>query len=385
MKILFIVHADNVVYGAGKSLYTLLKNLDEEIQFDLLVDRPYTRYEDENPAHRLSTVMAGRAGTITLMPLPFSWCYVGEEARPWHMKALQVVRNCIWRLSGGWGRVRRIIEAGEYDIIHLNSVVLWPLIRKKYPTIVHVRELMRTRGIQARRAKRAFEKARHLILIDPVQAPPLAGVSTPRTILQNPFDMSKVPNLDAAALKETYGIPEGKVVFTIAGRITEEKGVPFVVEAFLKANPENAVLFVPGVGIPAVVERCKTVAAGNPNVIFPGEIDEGERIFAVSDYLIRGEDFFALGRTVYEALYAGCGAIIPGDRTQNIDAIEEHERFAPQIHFYPPRNTAALGHSFKTLGPRPAAARQGLSNAGEYAQRLESIYRKIISSPSKGI
>ena len=65
-------------------------------------------------------------------------------------------------------------------------------------------------------------------------------------------------------------------------------------------------------------------------------------IYAISDFIIRGEECFGVGRTVYEGLYSGCNVIIQGERQIDLFKISGYDKFKKKIFFYEPRNPEIL-------------------------------------------
>ena len=94
-------------------------------------------------------------------------------------------------------------------------------------------------------------------------------------------------------------------------------------------------------------------------------------VYALADYVLRGEAYPCVGRTIYEALYAGCGVIIPGSPANH--TLFEYERFAPRVHFYPPADEARLRAVFEALQTVKLADKRGESNVAAHVAAFDAI------------
>jgi glycosyltransferase involved in cell wall biosynthesis len=301
-------------------------------------------------------------GAVRRFWLPFEPCYKGRaplaaSAHVWAAYAL------MWRLS----RAKFRALARDYDVIHLNSVVLFPVVDAELPCVVHVREIV---DRDLTRVTASLERARGVIFIDEATRAPFAQTRLSNSIiLNNPVDMTGVdrPPADAEA---RLGAPlQQLTVFAIIGALIPEKGVDRVIRAFRRTHDRAARLIVVGEG--AQETALRALAAGDDRIVFWGQVNDTDPIFALADYVLRGESYPCVGRTIYEALYAGCGVIIPGSDRDH--TLFEYERFATRVTFYPPDDLVALHRSFEAhIGHKHAVAR-GESNAGAYATAFESF------------
>ncbi len=101
-------------------------------------------------------------------------------------------------------------------------------------------------------------------------------------------------------------------------------------------------------------------------------------MFALADYVLRGEPYPCVGRTIYEALYAGCGVIIPGAEADH--ALFEYERFASRIHFYPPADEARLQTVFDELAGHKLTDKHGASNVAEQVRAFDTFVRGAVTA-----
>lgn len=356
MKILFVTHTLKVG-GATRSLMELLRNVDGVV-CDLLVPR-WSRRSDEE----IRAMFGSSIRRVERTWLPFDLCYRGRP--PTYRAIHRYMAALLWRL--GRRRLEDRIASQGYDAIHLNSVVLHPMVRARLPFIVHVREIV---DVHHRRVARSLAAARGLIFIDSATRAPFTSLETPFVVLNNPFAMraSPVPVDAAARLKANLA---DVTVFAIIGMLIPVKGVDRVIRAFRGVGRPDARLLVVGRGRSR--SRLERLARGDDRIVFWGEDPEIERIYAMTDYVIRGETTFAVGRTIYEGLYAGSEVILPA---RPDDEVFDRERFVDRIHVYTPGDEAALRAVMERLAGRKIIRQPPLSNVEGYVERFLSFVRQ---------
>lgn len=138
-------------------------------------------------------------------------------------------------------------------------------------------------------------------------------------------------------IRNKYGIDENTFLFGFAGRITRDKGINEILEAF--QDCENAKLMMVGAeeNVSSLNQDLYTSAKNNSNIIWPGRVHDVEKYFAAFDFLLLPSYREGFGNVIIEAAALGTPAIvstIPGP----IDAI------IPEITglMIPVKNAAAL-------------------------------------------
>lgn len=272
------------------------------------------------------------------------------------------------------------------DVIHLNSLVLSDfllLLRfyrnfKKVAIVSHVREMLKP-------SLSAWQKfliltCDHFVFIDKAVQMRFAsavGASVNFDIVQNPFKGSAVSGDLPAGLV----VDSEKKVFAMAGRIEEGKGVLEICRAFNALSSDAAVLVIVGGGSPSFLdELASLVRIGAGRIIYLGEVKNLQEsgFFGRVDFLLRGEPFFCTGRTVYEALYSGGQAILPGAE-KNLDEDDILASFKTSVRFYTPNDFAGLSSTIEDLlkSDQISAPKNIRSNYDEYSNFLNSIYSKV--------
>ena len=362
MRILFITH-DAGIYGAGRSLRMLIRNYPE-VNLDLMVAKQLRRHND------LPGIRADFGSNVQRLDefrLPFERCYKGCPKSIASYLTYTFLWSCVR------SRFYRLLHERQYDAIHLNSIVLHPVITTGLPFILHVREIA-AGNLTSLYAN--AQRAKGVIFIDQATRKPFEACALQAsTILNNPVDMTplnalrgtvRIPGLDAD--------PSEKIIFSVIGRIYEEKGVRFIIENFTKVPDERLLLLIVGSGPARALAASRRAAGQDKRIVFWGEEPNIERVLAISDYIVRGEAYQCVGRTIYEGLYAGCDVVVPGNESDLANFFEV-ERFSRQIHFYPPRNGGAFQAVLRRLRARKIGARCGLSNIPAYVKEFDSFVR----------
>ena len=373
MKSLFIIHSTNTIYGAARSLSTVTRNWDDE--FDIILPKDFprdifrkkSRYNEDD----FRQFYGKNLQNIYYMWLPFSFPIDVEYKETLKWKVKYRVNYLLGKLF--CGRIKKIIRSNSYDIIHLNSLILFPLLKKKQPMYIHVREVANAGKIRMKLMARKLMQARGIVFIDYATQKPFGSVlkDTPSIVLNNPFDMRGIEQLDKGKIRKRYGIYPDEVVFTIAGNVSEFKGVDFVIKSFVKTNMK-AKLLVVGSGGEEFIEKCKGIIGSDSRVIMIGEISDMYPIYAISDYIVRGDDQFCIGRTIYEGVYAGVGVIIPGKETNQKDVFQ-YEEIKDRLFFYTPRSEEELKSVFEKCDIIDDSMRIGKSNVPEYLEKFNEF------------
>ncbi|HEY5944422.1 MAG TPA: glycosyltransferase [Kofleriaceae bacterium] len=366
LKLLFVTHIVSLG-GASRSLRELL-NAYDGVDVDLAVPR-WIGAPDDAEIRRFFAPR--RLGKIVRFWLPWSDVYVGHP-KPWQSLRSAFVFPLAWRAQQR--AFARYVERERYDAVHLNSLVLHPMVTSELPFILHVREILVE---QHARVQRDARNARGTIFIDEATKQPFEpDLPAHHIVLNNPVDMTGVGTLPSGIESRLGADPARLTTFVIIGDLTDEKGVPFVVESFREVRSPDARLVVVGRGQPAMRAKLDKLAAGDRRIVQWGEERDVVPLFTLADYVLRGESYPCVGRTIYEALYAGCGVLVPGDRASH--NMFEFDRFADRIHFYAPRDRSGFIAQLDALAGAKRTDKRGESNTQQYAAAFDRFVREAI-------
>lgn len=369
-KILFILHSNNLLYGAAKSIKPVLENIN--LEYDIIVTRTmYKKYGIEKIRHAFNN----KPINIFVFDLPLDENIIIDNSIT-NIKVLlkrtlyNYYVNTKYYLNKH--KLNQIIKSHEYSIIYLNSVVLYKLISKNNKYIVHVRELIQKQN--KKRVIKKLELASSVIYIDLATKNRIGNESNIHSyVVNNPFDMGNIKRIkNDDKIYNKYGINRKKIIISMIGVINEQKGSDLVINISKYLLSQYQILIV-GNGDRELVKYLKTAENTNKSLKYLGEIENIEEIYFVSDYIIRAEKEFCIGRTIYEGLFSGCDVIIPGEENKNADMIYDYSIFKDMIHFYEPRNTERLLMLINSLKKVDKSNRICMSNKEDYTKKIESI------------
>lgn len=377
MKILFVLPSGDTIYGSGRSAAQLAQALN--LKFDLVIGKSLLHKADEE---RIREDFGYNLENIYPLWLPNANYYYGKNKEIF-VKAAAVHKYFMWLLNKK--AFKKIIQNNDYAAIHLNSMILAPMVRPGCKMILHVREVFEGNRRQRKYIEKRLHQASGVIYINPSTRAAFDNRDVNEVIIQDPFEMTDLANVDTAAVKRSLGLRPHDVIFAILGRYEDRNGTEFIVNTFHKTKSEKAVLLVVGRGSTEDIKKIERLIEGDSRIRLLGEWKDPGPIFAISDYILRGERFFSgFSRTVYEGLYSGCRVIFPGRREEAVDSLQ-YDRFRDDILFYPPRDEQALIAVMEQCTKHPVTQRRYLSNREEYVNAYMELLASLCLSPKNTV
>ena len=137
------------------------------------------------------------------------------------------------------------------------------------------------------------------------------------------FNISKRPQW-RAEIRKQYGLADDEVIYAFAGRLTADKGINDLLEAFLNITRkyQNAKLMIMG-GMDnsaSLNANLMDQAKASGNVVFTGSVNDIERYYAAADVFVAPSYREGFGLVVVEAEAMGLPAVV-SDVPGQIDAI----------------------------------------------------------------
>ncbi|MCI5123130.1 MAG: hypothetical protein D3925_01305, partial [Candidatus Electrothrix sp. AR5] len=190
MKILFVNH-DISHYGAATSLSLMLRN-NSSLDFDMIVPQK-GKYEEEDIRSRFNL----RDGKLFFHKLSLDMsCYVGgfKKRITFKERICKKIEERKFFISFLY-----LAIFGRYDLVYINSIVLYRYITKYNKTLIHIRERYEKNG---KPVLEYINKASGVIFIDNATFSPFTdSISTKYKIINNPFDMT---GLDAKSHTDNF-------------------------------------------------------------------------------------------------------------------------------------------------------------------------------------
>ena len=384
MKIAFVTH-DVGIYGAAKSLKEMLK---------LFIDNAMLERKDIiliTNKHFFKNIKVNNFSEYKTREilLPFSNCYLGRGK----YTPKKFIRNILsfMTLLFKWRKIEKELVSNGYEYIHLNSLVLWPVLlfrTKRIKYIIHIRELPDDKYLLFQKMKKTIKnKADHIYCIDNKTYEHFAD-SEKSLLLINPTSHFFLEEKEKVAfkekLKQNTSFDEHFKTISIIGRVEKIKGHDFLFETIKEYGINDInVLVVGNYDTPWGKELMNSVRSFK-NVIFLGEFDNVGLVYAISDAVVRCESYFALGRTVLEGLFNGCKVIMPYETDEDLDFVNsELNIFMNKFLFYKARNKYDFYLKLKELKAVDNIETdeekdiQEIDNYGEYTKKF---FSKLMSN-----
>lgn len=359
MKIVFITN-DISYYGASRSLKTFIEginrlNIENKIEIHLIVPK---RLKNRNDFDYLENWFGVPKDRIYEFSLPFYNNYKGNIKSVFHYLV-----NWRWFLSAN--KLYRFLQAQDFNFIHLNSLTLINVAKNDFNFVLHVREILKDFRDRAFLQKK-LNDTNKIVFIDYATAKAFDKFQLPENItINNPFSMEHLKTLECSdELDMLTEIGKEKIIFALIGKIHDEKGTEFIIDAFNKFLNEDVLLIIKGGGERSYIDYVKSIAG--PKVLFLDESPNVENIYATADYILRGEGYPCIGRTTFEGLYSGTGVILPGFLEYYKENVLEYNTFQDDLFTYEPRDTISLQRIISNAKKRSQKDRKLRSNIKSY-------------------
>ncbi|HWL80536.1 MAG TPA: glycosyltransferase family 4 protein [Roseomonas sp.] len=212
----------------------------------------------------------------------------------------------------------------------------------------------------------------------------------PRGVDVKAFDPAAVPPERVAALRAAWGVPEGRPVLLLPGRLTRWKGQGVLLEALARLPaPRPFALLLGDAGRGAFAQELRQQAeklglAGD--VAMPGHSDDLPAAFLLADLALHcSTDAEAFGRTIVEA-QAMARPVIAAD----LGAPRETVREGETGWRVPPGDPAALAAAIRHALALPPAERAAIGARAQAMVRAEyttaamqratlAVYRELLA------
>lgn len=370
MKALFVLHEGIFIYGANRSVAGVLQNL--EYDYDLLICKSFTRKPDEEELRQL---LGKHLQNIYTVWMPRYRCQYYDRVSVFS-ECSHIVNNLLAFFSKG--KRKSVIRQGGYDYVHLNSLVLFPIIDDNARYIVHAREIIDPKYRRLKQMVKALERAAGIIYIDESTRIPIEAImrNNRKLVLNNPFDMKWVAQVNYDESLKKCGVTRNNTIFAMLGQVADYKGSQFVIRSFMQQDNPDSRLLIVGNHEHAYGRECERMAKDDERVIFCGEMKNPGCIYRISDYIIRGDAQFCIGRTIYEGLFSGAGVIIPGHET-DLPKMQSGKELRNKIHFYEPGNETSLTEVIQERSLIKQENREFRSNIGDYMEQYNRFIREV--------
>jgi glycosyltransferase involved in cell wall biosynthesis len=195
----------------------------------------------------------------------------------------------------------------------------------------------------------------------------------------NPVDTTQfapLSSVDRAAARATYGVQEGDVLFVFVGRLSREKGVRELLEAWTVVARPGRRLLIAGPDMPghpwdegAWARRFVSDAGlgGSVTLLGPRPHDDVARLLGAADVGVLPSHFEAQPVAAIEAM--ACGLPLVASRVGGVPDFVEHERNGLLVE---PRDVPALGAALERMAGDPDLRQRLGARARQTVERFDA-------------
>lgn len=373
MKALFVLHEGTFIYGSNRSITGVLQNVNYD--YDLMVGQSFTKRVS---AEELREKFGKHLKNIYAVWVPRYRCQFFDKVGLFS-ECSHFVNNIMAFFYAN--KRKRIIRQGGYDYVHLNSLVLFPMVDTSAKYVLHAREIINPAYKKINEFRKALQTAAGVIYIDKATKVSVEKetVNANNITINNPFDMTSVRDVSYEDNLKKYGLSSENTIFAMVGQVMEVKGSKFVLRAFMKHANKNSRLLIVGNDDHAYAKECKKMSAEDDRIIFCGELKDTREIYRISDYIMRGDPQYCIGRTIYEGLFSGTGVIIPGCY-DDLNGMPNRQEFENDIHLYKPRDETALTRVIDECSEHKRTDRQFGSNIKGYMEQYYTFINRTVQN-----
>ncbi|UCC97007.1 MAG: glycosyltransferase [Phycisphaerales bacterium] len=222
----------------------------------------------------------------------------------------------------GPGRIRKLLEKNPADLVHVfdyRATLLCANHPMGIARVVTCRQSYRhifgpiLGSVMKKTFLKASGKCERVVAVSHAIGDLVKHeLSRPIEVIHNGVDTERfkpVSEERRRSLRLQLGLPPGKRVFVSAGFLSKNKGVPTLIEAFLKGTDGRAdVLVLLGDG--PLRERCLRLAAGRDNVRIVGFVQNVEDYLAAADAFVSASLTEGCPNAVMEAMACGLPVVL---------------------------------------------------------------------------
>ena len=381
-RILFIYHHHISFYGAYKSSVSLFSNLDDYV-VDIVVPKRLMRahevvkrkkFFDLQDEETLQKDFKGKIKKIIHISMFRDWwCNTVSNHITKRKSVYDSITKFLSLVDLAW--LKFYVFCNDYDIIHLSSTVLhiYAKLGPNVPVTMHVREeIVRS---PSRKFVNSFNLLRGAVFIDYSTlgfSPPSTGVK--KSVILNPFDMRDVETAKPPSLP--YDV---KTCITVSfiGRLDAIKGYDFIINSVIKSSNKNLRLLLVGLASADAMTFIKRRSQEDGRIIYFGETKEISKVYNASDYVIRGEEHLALGRTVYESVFSGIPIIVPDKGEDFSKHFLKFEEFKDIVLPYEARDEESLTSLLNGLSKIKSRKKHPRSNISDHVSCMKKFWDNL--------
>ncbi len=190
------------------------------------------------------------------------------------------------------------------------------------------------------------------------------------TVIHNSIDVARLQTHKPEESRRSLGIAPDEFVIGFIGRLEEQKGVPFLLDAIKKLNSSfvHLKIIIAGDGTLRKSLEEHARAASLDNIVFLGYQRDTPQLYAAFDVFVLPSLFEGLPVSAIEAMAAGCPVV--ATRVGGVAEVVEHEVTGLLVES---GNSAELADALRRLITHPDLSKQMGIEGRERAKREFSV------------
>ncbi len=204
-------------------------------------------------------------------------------------------------------------------------------------------------------------------------------------VVHNGIDLTRLQITDREESRCSLGIGDDEFVIGFIGRLEEQKGVRYLLEAVKNLNSSFSHLKIIIVGDGALRKSLEEQASAMGNVTFLGYQRDTAKLYSAFDVFVLPSLFEGLPVSAIEAMAAGCPVVTT--RVGGVAEVVEHEVTGLLVQ---PENSEQLADALQRLITHPDLCSQMGANGRERAKqefsvemmiaRTERVYHELLGT-----
>ncbi len=254
-----------------------------------------------------------------------------------NLKIIQLNMHSFYGLLFGFVKIKYVLKEVNPDIVHTHlfrADLISGFCLKKYKRVATVRGELTSSDhyiqkfgyllgtVYTKLHTLALKKIYNVVSISNAVKNDLEKNGIESTLIHNGIDLNRYKvynNTQKEDLRQQFGIAHDKKVFISIGSLIKLKRPNILIDAFLKADVDNSILLVIGLG--DMYDSLSFEYRGFDNIKFIGFSKEIDSYLGLSDYFLSSSSTEGLPNTVLEASATGIPCILSN--------IEPHKEILP--------------------------------------------------------
>ena len=186
------------------------------------------------------------------------------------------------------------------------------------------------------------------------------------------------PTLNTDSLKNELGLPLGKKLLLVVGRLVKAKGINYLIDA-LTYLPEDYAVVIVGEGTEYDNLMCQAKDLQvNHRVLFTGKRSNTEDYYRIADSFIMSSIYEPLGQTILEALGSGLPIVAFDPSIKEVDTAIKELDIEQFVSYAPVLTGESLANAISKIGADFKFEKASISNLAYQKFSWDTLLEQLI-------